>query len=253
MLQTRVFPCLLLQGEGLVKTVRFNSPVYIGDPLNAVRIFNTKEVDELLFLDITATKDKRKPNFELIKRISDECTMPLTVGGGISSCDDIRLLSKCGVEKFAINTAFYSNPDFVKEASEHFGSQAIIVSIDVKKDLLSNYRVFIRGGSAPTKIDPVLYAKKAQQYGAGEILLNSIDRDGTMEGFDISLIKKVTEAVNIPVIACGGCGKIEDIASAVKEGKASAVTAGSFFVFHGRRRAVLINFPLKKDIEKALS
>ncbi len=253
MLQARVFPCLLLKGEGLVKTIGFRNPTYIGDPINAVRIFNTKEVDELLFLDITASAENRRPNIELIKKISDECTMPLTVGGGIKTIEDINSLLNSGVEKVAINTAFFDNPQLIKDAADNFGSQAVIVSIDVKRNWNGTYEVYVSSGTKRTGINLIEYVKKAENYGAGEILINSIDRDGTMKGFDVNLIKKVTASVNIPVIACGGCGKVEDIKEAVTEGGASAVTAGSFFIFHGKRRAVLINFPTKKELQAVLS
>ncbi|MBF0522990.1 MAG: imidazole glycerol phosphate synthase subunit HisF [Candidatus Omnitrophica bacterium] len=248
MLQSRIFPCLLLQGEGLVKTVRFKDPTYIGDPINAVRIFNLKQVDELLFLDITATEEKRPMNIALIKKISEECSMPLTVGGGIKTVEDIRALLNAGVEKVSINTQAVLNPGLITEASQIFGRQAIVVSMDVKKEK-KDYRVYTHGGRKSTSWDPISYAVSMEKAGAGEIFLNSIDCDGTMQGYDLKLIKKVTEAVTIPVIACGGCGKIEDLRSAIVDGGASAATAGSFFVFHGPRRAVLISFPSRAELE----
>jgi cyclase len=249
MLKARVIPCLLLKNKGLVKTVQFKEPRYVGDPINAVWIFNQKEVDELIFLDIMATKERNKPPIELISKISDECFMPLTVGGGIRSVEDIKELLNAGAEKVSINTFAVENPSFIKEASDVFGSQSIVVAIDVKRHKKGLYEVFTNGGTRPAGIDPVSLAVQMAAMGAGEILLNSIDRDGTMKGYDIELIREVSDAVNIPVIACGGAGKLEDLAGAINGGRASAVAAGSFFVFHGRRRAVLINFPTKEELE----
>ncbi len=250
MLKTRVFPCLLLKGTGLVKTVQFKNPTYVGDPINAVRIFNTKEVDELVLLDITATEENRSPQFDLIAKISDECRMPLSVGGGVRSMDDIRRLLNGGAEKVVLNTHAIRDPNLVEQAASEMGSQSIIVSIDAKRNPKGHYEVFIEGGKRPSGHDPVELAKLMEEKGAGEIFLNSIDRDGTMSGYDVELIRQVSEAVNIPVIACGGAGKLEDFKAAVQEGGASAVAAGSFFVFHGRRRAVLINFPAKDELDR---
>lgn len=252
MLKARVIPCLLLKNKGLVKTVQFKEPRYVGDPINAVWIFNQKEVDELIFLDIMATKESNKPSIELISKISDECFMPLTVGGGIRSVEDIKELLNAGAEKVSINTYAVENPSFIKEASDVFGSQSIVVSIDAKRHKKGLYEVFTHRGTRPAGIDPVSLAVQMEGMGAGEILINSIDREGTMEGYDIQLIREVSDAVNIPVIACGGAGKLEDFADAINVGHASAVAAGSFFVFHGRRRAVLINFPTREELEPLL-
>jgi cyclase len=258
-LQPRIIPCLLLNETDLVKTTQFENPRYIGDPLNAVRIFNEKEVDELIFLDITTSRKKNpqpiKNNqyiLDILSKISDECFMPLTFGGGIRDIEDIRKLLKTGVEKVSINTYGIENPSFIKEASSTFGSQSIIVSIDVKKHRDSSYEVFTHGGTKSTGLDPVSLAIEMESMGAGEILINSIDRDGTMKGYDIELIKNVSNKVNIPVIASGGAGKLEDFSDAINEGNASAAAAGAFFVFIGRKRAVLINYPNKKEIENIL-
>lgn len=250
MLKTRVFPCLLLKGTGLVKTVQFKNPTYVGDPINAVRIFNTKEVDELVLLDITATEEKRPPQFDLISKISDECRMPLSVGGGVRTIEDIRKLLNGGAEKVVLNTHAIRDPNLIEQAANEMGSQSVIVAIDAKRNSDGQYEVFIEGGNKPSGHDPVALAKLMEEKGAGEIFLNSIDKDGTMSGYDIELIRRVSEAVNIPVIACGGAGKIEDFKEAV-QGGAAAVAAGSFFVFHGRRRAVLISFPAKDELENA--
>lgn len=250
MLKIRVIPVLLLKKEGLVKTVQFKNPTYIGDPINAVRIFNTKEVDELILLDIAATIEKKSFPLKLISQIAEECFMPLTFGGGVRSLEDIEQLLKAGVEKVSINTLAVRNPLFIQQAAEAFGSQSILVSIDVKRRTDGAYEIFSEGGVHPTGKDPVEFAQQMEEYGAGEIFLNSIDRDGTMSGYDLELIKKVASNVSIPVIACGGAGKMEHLARAVSDAQVQAVAAGSFFVFHGRRRAVLINFPTKKELEE---
>ena len=252
MLMTRVMPCLLLRGLGLVKTIKFKNPTYIGDPINAVMIYNTKEVDELIFLDITATKENKKPNTELIRKIANECFMPFAYGGGIRDLKTVKKIFNLGTEKIVVNTKALESPNFIGKVSKIYGSQSIIVSIDVKKNLFGKYEVFSHARGKSTGLDPVDFAVKMEKIGAGEIFLNSVDRDGTMEGYDIELIKKVSEAVSIPVIACGGAGKVEDFGKAVKIGGASAVAAGSMFVFHGRRRAVLINFPTREELEKVL-
>lgn len=249
MLGTRVIPCLLLKDNGLVKTVKFKDPKYVGDPINAVKIFNEKEVDELLFLDITASVRGGRPSFKMISEIAGECFMPLAYGGGIRSLEDIKELFSIGVEKVSINSYAAENPSFVRAAAKAFGAQSIVVSLDVKKNLFGGYEVRTHGGSRNTRMDPVTVARQMEEAGAGEIFLNSIDRDGTRQGYDIELIRKVTSSVNVPVIACGGAGKIEDFAEAVKRGGASAVSAGSFFVFYGKHRAVLITYPSLKELE----
>lgn len=252
MLKIRLIPCLLLEGRGLVKTVRFKRPKYVGDPINAVKIFTEKEADELIFLDIAATVQGKRPNFEFIRKIASECFMPFSYGGGIRSIADIKALFDAGVDKVIMNTYAIENPNFISEAASIYGSQSIVVAIDVKKDMFGKYKVFTRGGRKKTNLDPMEHAVNMEKMGAGELFLNSIDRDGTMQGYDPILIKKVSHAVNIPVVACGGAGKIEDFAEAVASG-ASAVSAGSFFVFHGKRKAVLITYPLLEELERILN
>lgn len=248
MLQVRVFPTLLLKGNGLWKTVKFKQPRYVGDPLNAVRIFNQKEVDELLLLDIGATPEQSGPRLDLISKISDECFMPLTVGGGIDSVDTVRELLGAGVEKVSINTAAVGHPELVEACANEFGSQSVVVAIDAARKWGGSYRVHTHGGRQRTRIDPVAHALEMEQAGAGEILINSIERDGTQAGFDLELTRAVADAVSVPVIASGGAGSVEHLAEAVEQGGASAVTAGSLFVFHGRRKAVLINFPSAEEL-----
>lgn len=246
MLAPRVMPCLLFKDSGLVKTIKFKNPNYIGDPINTIRIFNNLEVDELIFLDITATRKNKKPPFEVISQVADECFMPMAYGGGIKEIDDMKRIFSLGVEKIVICTHAVNNPLFIKKAAELFGSQSVVVSIDVKKDHYGKYEVYVEGGCRSTKLNPAEFAVKMEQIGAGEIFLNSIDQDGVMDGYDLELIKTVSSAINIPLIACGGAGAIEDLKKAVLFG-ASAVAAGSLFVYQGKNRSVLINFPNRDE------
>ena len=248
MLAVRAIPILLYGGTGLVKSIKFKDPKYVGDPINAVKIFNEKEVDEIVLLDITATPNNRRPDFRLIASVASECFMPMGYGGGIQDIEDIKRIFKLGVEKVSINSAAISDPELIRRAADISGSQSIVVSIDVKKNRFGRYEVYTHGGRKPTGLDPVRFAGEMQRQGAGEILLNSIDRDGTMQGYDLDLIGRVTGVVGIPVIACGGAGKLQDLADAVHVGGASAAAAGSFFVFHGKHRAVLISYPSLEDL-----
>jgi cyclase len=252
MLMPRVMPCLLLKNGSLVKTVKFKDPGYIGDPINAIRIYNEKEVDELIFLDITATIEKREPPYKVLSEIASECFMPVTYGGGVRDVETIRRILSLGIEKVAINSHAVENPEFVRSAAERFGSSTIVVSMDVRRKIFGRYEVAIHGGRKGTGLDPVEFASVMEKMGAGEILLTAIDRDGTQEGYDIDLIKSVTRSVGIPVVACGGAGKVDDFGSAVKEGGASACAAGSMVVYFGRNRAVLINYPEREKLEAVL-
>jgi len=246
----RIIPCLLLRNNGLVKTTKFKDSVYIGDPINTIKLFNEKEVDEIFFLDIDATKFKKEPSYELIHNLASECFMPFAYGGGIYSLQQIEKIIKSGAEKIIINSHAFLKKSFVREAVQQFGSSTIAVSIDVKKEFFKGNIVYIKGGTQSTGKNPVDYAREMENEGAGEILINSIDRDGVMEGYDIELIKSISNSVRIPIIACGGAGKLSDFRSAVKEGGASAAAAGSFFVFQGKRRAVLITYPSYSEISK---
>jgi cyclase len=246
----RIIPCLLLRNNGLVKTIKFKDSIYIGDPINAVRIYNEKEVDELIFLDIDATREKKEPPFGMIRNLAGECFMPFAYGGGIETLSQIEEIIKSGAEKIVINTQAFQKKNFIYDAANRFGSSTIVVSIDVKKRIIGGKTVHISGGRIDTGMNPLEYAKEMEDQGAGEIFINSIDRDGTMEGYDIELIKSISEAVNIPVIACGGAGNLEDLKLAVCKGCASAAAAGSLFVFHGKRRAVLITYPSYKEISE---
>ncbi len=253
MLTTRVIPCLLLRKAGLVKTIKFKDPSYVGDPINAIKIYNEKEVDELIFLDITATIEKRKPPFKIISEIASECFMPVAYGGGVRTLEDAGEIFSLGIEKVSLNSYAVENPAFVRTVADKFGNQAVVVSIDAKRTLWGRYKVYTHGGRNATNLDPVQLAVQMEQHGAGEILLNSIDRDGTLAGYDVELIKNVSSAVSIPVIACGGAGKVEDFGIAVKQGGAAGVAAGSMVVYHGRNRAVLINFPTRSELQSVLN
>jgi cyclase len=247
-MRPRVIPCLLLRGAGLVKTTRFRDPIYVGDPVNTVRIFNEKEVDELVLLDIGATVENRKPSLDMIERIASEAFMPVAYGGGIRSIDDARAVLACGVEKVVINTAAVEEPRNVREIADAYGSSSVVVCIDVRRKLLGRLEVMVRAGRTGTGLDPVAFARTAEGLGAGEILVNSIERDGTMQGYDLELVRRVARAVSVPVIACGGAGSLQDFSGALHEAGASAVAAGSFFVFHGRHRAVLVSYPTPEQL-----
>ena len=252
MLSTRVIPVLLLSGKGLIKTVQFKSPVYIGDPLNAVKVFNDKEVDELIFLDILASKKNLPPDYKLIEAIASECFMPVCYGGGISSIEQIKRILSLGIEKVSLNNQVLNNSNLIKEAAAVFGSQSIVVSIDVKKKIIGTRKVFLHFSGKTTSLDPLEYARKMEECGAGELLITSVDRDGTMTGFDIDLMKSIVANVNIPVIACGGAGNLEHLQAVKKEANVAAIAAGSMFVFHGRHKAVLLNYPEQEELKKYL-
>ena len=251
MTRTRVIPVLLIKDGGLVKTVKFKDEKYIGDPINAVKIFNEKEVDEIMILDITATVENRKPDIKRIAGIASECFMPVCYGGGITKLDEIKELFFTGIEKISLNASAIENPKLITEAATLFGNQSIVVSIDVKQNLFAKNTVFTHRGKTNTNFDPVQFAKQMENMGAGEIFLNSMDRDGTYSGYDFELIQKVSSAVNIPLIACGGAKDIDDFIMAVRNG-ASAVAAGSMFVYHGKIKGVLINFPSQEILRKKL-
>lgn len=240
---TRVIPVLLLRGQGLVKTTRFRDPKYVGDPINAVRIFNEKEVDELAILDISATAESREPPFDILQDIAGEAFMPMAYGGGLRTIEQIRRVFSLGFEKVIINSAAYGNMNLITEAASIFGSQSIVCSVDVKKNWMGRVELVSRSGKKRETVSLRAHLMAAERAGAGEILVNSVDRDGTMSGYDLTVIRQVADAVSVPVIACGGAGSIDHFSDAVKVGGASAVAAGSLFVFVGPHRAVLINYP----------
>lgn len=248
MFRPRIIPTLLLSGKGLVKSIKFKNYKYVGDPINAVRIFNEKLADELIFLDIKATGEHRTIPPELVSQLSEECHMPFSVGGGISQISHIRELIKSGAEKVIINTAFIANPDLVTQGSSEYGSQSIVVALDVKKNFWGAYEVVSHAATKKTGLTPVDQAQLAEHMGAGEIYINSVDEDGAMNGYDLQLIRLISDAVRVPVIAAGGAGNFSDLAAAVYDGGASAASAGSIFVFRGKHRAVLIDFPTNDDL-----
>lgn len=253
MLRTRVIPALLLRNESLVKTNKFGKFTYVGDPANTVRIFNELEVDELIFLDITASRERRHPNIKVLAEIANECFMPLGYGGGIRTLDQAKTIFDIGFEKVAINTHAYQTKNLITDIATQYGSQAVIASIDVKMGWFGKQTVWAMAGRQNTKRDPIEWAKEVEQMGAGEIMLTSIDREGTWQGFDIDLVRRVTDAVSIPVIAHGGAGTIEDIGQVVKEANASAVALGSMVVFQKKGMGVLVNFPDNEVLAQVLS
>lgn len=248
MFRPRVIPVLLLKNQGLVKSIAFKNHRYIGDPINAVKIFNDLKADELVFLDILATKEKRTISLEFVKNVGEEANMPFAVGGGITTLEQIQDIIAAGAEKVVINTKAVIDPDFIRYASESFGSSTIVVCIDVKKKFLGKEQTWILNGSKPTGIGPVEFAQQIEERGAGEIIIQSIERDGTMQGYDIALIRKISEAVKIPVIALGGAGNTNHMKQAYKEAYVNGLAAGSMFVYHGSRNAVLVNYPDKTNL-----
>jgi len=244
--RARIIPILLLSNGGLVKTVRFGKRRYIGDPINAVRIFNQKEVDELVLLDIDATAEGRDPHFAEVEEVLSEAFMPVGYGGGITSMQQIERLFKLGVEKIVLNSVLAESPQLLTEASRAFGSQSIVASMDFKRELLGRYRAYTRGGKRKLSGDPLELLQRWEGLGAGEIVLNSIDRDGTRQGLDLDFIAKASAAVEVPVVGVGGAGESGDLAAALRAG-ASAVGAGSMFVFHGVHQAVLISYVDRAD------
>jgi cyclase len=254
MLEPRVIPCLLLSQEGLVKTVRFKRPHYVGDPVNVMSIFNEFEVDELVLLDIFATVEGRPPAFELLERVANECMIPLAYGGGIRSVEDAARIFKIGVEKVIFNTGLLTHPEVIQAIIDRFGAQSVLASIDAKPGGFFNkgYQAYVTRGKRRLGANVVEAAKAAEALGVGEIMLQAIDRDGTFEGFDLELIRQVSGAVSIPVLAGGGASKRADLAGPVLEGGASGVVAGSLFVYQSAERGVLVNFPDRQEIRKLL-
>lgn len=243
MLKTRIIPALLLRDDALVKTIKFDKLSYIGDPINTVRIFNELEVDELVFLDITATNENRVPNLKILAEIANECFMPLGYGGGLNSFEIVKSIFSIGFEKVILNSVCYEQPQFISRVAEHYGNQAVVVSVDVKKNIWGNYEVYSHSGKIKQKKNLIEWVAELEQLGAGEILLTAIDKEGTWSGFDVNLTKKVTEVVSIPVIAHGGAGNIQHIGEVVKLAHASAVALGSMVVFQQKGMGVLVNFP----------
>lgn len=252
MLRTRLIPALLLRGESLVKTARFDRFVYVGDPCNTVRIFNELEVDELMVLDITASREGRRPQFELLAELADECFMPVCYGGGISNVEDARRLLKIGLEKVLVNAHALKRPELVRELADEFGSQAVVAAIDVRQGALRHTHVYDHVRRRNTSRNPVEWARELEAQGAGELLLTSVDREGTWKGLDLEVTRAVATAVNVPVIAHGGAGSMEMVAQAVHTAGASAVATGSMVVFQKQGMGVLVNFPTPEQRERWL-
>jgi imidazole glycerol-phosphate synthase subunit HisF len=250
MYRPRLIPVLLLKNKGLVKSVRFKDHRYIGDPINAVRIFNDLKADELAFIDIMATKEKRTISADFVKAVGEEANMPFSAGGGIRTIDDIRKIIGAGAEKVIINTMAGEQLQFIREAADTFGSSTIAVCIDVKKDFWGKEKVWINSGTKALSLDPVVFAKLVEDSGAGELIIQSIEKDGTMSGYDTSLIRRITEAITIPVVALGGAGSFDHLVALNREVPVNGLAAGSLFVYHGERRAVLVNYPAKENIIK---
>jgi imidazole glycerol-phosphate synthase subunit HisF len=242
MLKPRVIPCLLVHNKGLVKTTKFKDPKYVGDPLNAVRIFNEKIVDELMVIDIDATKNNEAPNFDFIRNLATECRMPLCYGGGVKTAQQAKTIINMGAEKVAISSEVIKDPSLVSKMSKAVGSQSVVCVMDVKKKFLGGYEVFINNGTKGTGKDPVELAAIFEAEGAGEIVINNIDRDGTMEGYDFKLLDKIRERISLPMTILGGAGSLDDIKAAIDRYNVIGAAAGSLFVFKGKYKAVLINY-----------
>jgi cyclase len=243
MLFPRIIPCLLVKNKGLVKTIKFKDPKYVGDPINAVKIFNEKVVDELIVLDIDATVENREPDYAMIENLANECRMPLCYGGGIKTAQQAKRILSLGVEKVALSSVAFDNPNLIREIASEVGSQSVVVVFDVKKKLFGGYDIYTHNASNKLKLDLIEYVSKVQSLGAGEVVINSIDNDGTMKGYDLDLIDKVKEKVKVPMTVLGGAGSVEDIRGLVNRCGIIGSAAGSLFVFKGRYKAVLINYP----------
>jgi cyclase len=249
MLAPRIIPCLLVHNKGLIKTVKFKEPKYVGDPINAVKIFNEKETDELMVLDIDATVQNREPDYKMIENIASECRMPLCYGGGIKTVEQATRIFNLGVEKIALSSSAIENPKLVSDIAKEVGNQSVVVVIDVKKKIFGGYDIYTHNGTKKTKIDLEKFIVELQFLGVGEIVINSIDNDGAMKGYDLNLIEKIKPLVNVPMTALGGAGSLADVKTLIEKFGIIGCSAGSLFVFKGKYKAVLINYPNK--IEKA--
>ena len=248
MLRPRITPCLMVKNGGLVKTINFGNPKYVGDPINVVKIFNEKEVDEIIVVDIDASVQQHEPDYTLIRNLAAECRMPLCYGGGVNTVAQVEEIISLGVEKVAISSAAIGNPDLIAKAAAVVGSQSIVLVMDVKRrDSLGAYEVFIHNGRNGTGLSPVEFAKTAEELGAGELVINSIDCDGQMNGYDLQLARQIRDATNLPITILGGAGSLEDIATLIELFGTIGAAAGSLFVFKGSFRAVLINYPSRSE------
>jgi len=251
MFRPRIIPVLLLKNKGLVKSIRFKKHRYIGDPINTVKIFNDLKADELVILDILASQEKRVISLDFIKNVGEEANMPFAVGGGISTINQIREIIRAGAEKVIINTQAAQNPDFVREAADEFGSSTIVVCMDVKKKFMGKIQTWSLGGNNPTGYYPIDFAQRMQELGVGELIVQSIEQDGAMQGYDIPLIRDIAKSVTIPVVALGGAGCLEHMRQVYLDGFANGLAAGSMFVYHGARKGILISYPERAEISKS--
>jgi len=248
MLRSRIIPCLLVHNKGLVKTVKFKDPKYVGDPINAVKIFNEKEVDELMVLDIDATREKREPNLEMIKNLADKCRMPFCYGGGITTVEQARKIISLGAEKVALSNSALNNIELCQDIGSIIGNQSVVVVIDVKKKkLFGGYDIYTHNGTKKSKWKLYDLVEKLEEIGIGEIVINSIDNDGTMLGYDTSLVENVRKKCNIPITVLGGAGTLDHVKKLISKFKIIGAAAGSLFVFKGKYRAVLINYPNRQE------
>ncbi|MEY2836302.1 MAG: Imidazole glycerol phosphate synthase subunit HisF [Bacteroidota bacterium] len=253
MLRPRVIPCLLVHDKGLVKTVQFKDPKYVGDPINAVRIFNEKESDELMVIDIDATRDNREPDYKMIENLAAECRMPLCYGGGVKTVEQAHRIFSLGVEKIAISAAAIQTPELVTAMAERVGSQSVVVVLDVKKKMLGGYELYTHNGKKSTGKNPVEFAIKMQELGAGEIVVNSIDQDGMMKGYDLNIIDKIRQSISLPMTVLGGAGSLQDIGKLINQYGIIGAAAGSLFVFKGIYKAVLINYPNWEEKDRLIN
>lgn len=253
MLRPRVIPCLLVHDKGLVKTVQFKDPKYVGDPINAVRIFNEKESDELMVIDIDATRDNREPDYKMIEHLAAECRMPLCYGGGVKTAEQAQRIFSLGVEKIAISSAAIHTPELVSEMADRVGSQSVVVVVDVKKKLLGGYEMYTHNGKKSTGKNPFEFVAKMESLGAGEIVVNSIDQDGVMKGYDLALIEKIRQSISLPLTVLGGAGSLQDIGNLINKYGIIGAAAGSLFVFKGVYKAVLINYPNWNEKDKLIN
>lgn len=243
MLRPRVIPCLLVHDKGLVKTVHFKDSKYVGDPLNAVRIFNEKEADELMVIDIDATVQGREPDYKMVENLAAECRMPLCYGGGVKTAEQAQRIFSLGVEKIAISSAALQTPELVTEMANRVGTQSVVVVLDVKKKLLGGYELYTHNGKKSTGKNPMIVAKQMEELGAGEIVVNSIDEDGKMKGYDMALVDKLRSVISLPLTVLGGAGSLNDIQQLIGKYGIIGAAAGSLFIFKGPYKAVLINYP----------
>lgn len=253
MLRPRIIPCLLVHEKGLVKSVQFKNHKYVGDPINAVRIFNEKEADELMLIDIDATINKVEPNYKMIQNIASECRMPLCYGGGIKNIQQAQKIFSLGVEKIALSSILVENPNIISDLASKVGSQSVVAILDVKKKLFGGYEIYTHNGKNSTGINPIDFVQKIENLGAGEIVINSIDQDGTMNGYDLKLVEQIRKSTSLPLTILGGAGSLNHIGNLIQIYGIIGAAAGSLFVFKGVYKAVLINYPSFKEKDKLIN